>query len=562
MQSALYTGISGLNANMSNLSVIGNNISNVNTVGFKGSRVTFGDVLSQTLSGGGGTNQVGLGVVMSSIQKVFTQGAFESTGNALDLAISGNGFYMVNDPVLDTRYYTRAGQFTTDKEGFIVNPEGMRLQGYMADSAGTFQNTITDLQLSTKIIAPNATTSALLNANLDSNAPINGFVFRTGVNDDITFDIGGTPYTRSLVTDGGLISGAAATADQVSAAIRAVLQGAASGNTYAVSYDDQTGKFTIANDSGNTGTLDFDMEAASSTAASLLGYATNPTGPLAPDGSTYTSDAAGGDFDLANAGNTSNFSVPLTFYDTLGNDHTVTMYFRKDSLGSTGNTWEWFAVVDGSESLSGETEIQAQSRVTFDSSGALHSEDPIDYTHYSVSNPGGTSATGFDFTGGAGVSQTIAFDFGASITEGGTGTNGTTQYGTASGVSKLIQDGYSSGTLQRIAINQDGVVQGIFSNGKALSLAQVLLADFPSPTSLSSAGMNLYSETFDSGQPLVGAPGTSGMGLVQAETLELSNVDLAREFVNMITAQRGFQANSKIITTTDELLMELVNLKR
>lgn len=560
MQSALYTGISGLNANMSNLSVIGNNISNVNTVGFKGSRVTFGDVLSQTLSGGGGTNQIGLGVVMSSIQKVFTQGAFESTGNALDLAISGNGFYMVNDPVLDTRYYTRAGQFSTDKEGFIVNPEGMRLQGYMANSAGTFQNTITDLQLTTRIITPSATTSALLNANLDSNAPITGFVFTAGVNDEINFDIGGTSYTRSLVTDGGLISGSAATADQVNAAIRAVLQGAASGNTYAVSYDNQTGKFSIANDAGNTGTLDFDM--TSSTAAALLGYTADPAAPLAADGSTYTSDAAGGAFDLANAGNTSNFSVPLTVYDSLGNDHTVTMFFRKESLGSIGNTWEWFAVVDGSESLTGETEIQAQGRVTFDSSGALHSEDPIDYTHYSVSNPGGTAAAGFDFTGGAAGGQNIAFDFGASMTEGGTGTNGTTQYGTASGVSRLIQDGYSSGTLQRIAINQDGVIQGIFTNGRALNLAQVLLADFSSPTSLSSAGMNLYSETFDSGQPLIGTAGTSGMGLVQSETLELSNVDLAREFVNMITAQRGFQANSKIITTTDELLMELVNLKR
>ncbi|MBW7956326.1 MAG: flagellar hook protein FlgE [Deltaproteobacteria bacterium] len=560
MQSALYTGISGLNANMSNLSVIGNNISNVNTVGFKGSRVTFGDVLSQTLSGGGGTNQIGLGVVMSSIQKVFTQGAFESTGNALDLAISGNGFYMVNDPVLDTRYYTRAGQFSTDKEGFIVNPEGMRLQGYMADAAGTFQNAISDIQLATRVITPSATTSALLNANLDSNAPITGFVFTTGVNDEITFDIGGTAYTRSLVTDGGLISGTAATADQVNAAIRAVLQGAASGNTYTVSYDDQTGMFSIANDAGNTGTLDFDM--VSSSAASLLGFTSNPGAPLAADGSSYTSDQAGGAFDLANAGNTSNFSVPLTVYDSLGNDHTVTMFFRKESLGSTGNTWEWFAVVDGSESLTGETEIQAQGRVTFDSSGALHSEDPIDYTHYSVSNPGGTPATGFDFTGGAGSGQTIGFDFGASITEGGTGTNGTTQYATASGVSRLIQDGYSSGTLQRIAINQDGIIQGIFTNGRALNLAQVLLADFPSPTSLSSAGMNLYSETFDSGQPLIGTPGTSGMGLVQSETLELSNVDLAREFVNMITAQRGFQANSKIITTTDELLMELVNLKR
>lgn len=126
----------------------------------------------------------------------------------------------------------------------------------------------------------------------------------------------------------------------------------------------------------------------------------------------------------------------------------------------------------------------------------------------------------------------------------------------------LTQDGYSSGTLQRVSIDQDGIVKGIFSNGNDLTLGQVLLADFSSPVGLESAGMNLYKETYDSGQPLIGEPGSAGRGLVKSSTLELSNVDIAREFVNMITAQRGFQANSKIITTTDELLAELVNLKR
>ena len=551
MQSSLYTGISGLNANMSNLSVIGNNISNVNTVGFKGSRVTFGDVLSQTLTGGSGTNQVGLGVSMGSIQKVFNQGAFETTGNALDLAINGNGFYMVSDPTLNSNYYTRAGQFSTDKDGYITNPEGMRLQGYMANAAGTLQNTVQDLQLSTSTITPNATSSAALNANLDSNAPVTGFVFTAGTNDQIAFNVGATACSASIITDGGLVSGGAATGADVAAAIKSALQ-AQNGNTdtYTVNYDDQTGVFTISNDTGNASAVTMDWGASS--AATLLGYSGAGSTAIAVGADdTAATKVAGGAFDLNSAGDTSNFSTPVTVYDSLGNDHVVTLHFRKDNLNAAGNTWEWFGIVDAAESTSGATEVQAQGSVTFNTSGALYSESAVTY-------PTG----GFNFTGGALQSQMISFDFGSSITQGSTGTDGTTQYGTSSGVSMLTQDGYSSGTLQRISIDQDGMLRGIFSNGNDLTLGQVLLADFASPTGLASSGMNLYKETYDSGQPLIGAPASAGRGLVQSSTLELSNVDIAREFVNMITAQRGFQANSKIITTTDELLAELVNLKR
>jgi flagellar hook protein FlgE len=551
MQSSLYTGISGLNANMSNLSVIGNNISNVNTVGFKGSRVTFGDVLSQTLSGGSGTNQIGLGVQMGSIQKVFNQGAFETTGNTLDLAISGNGFYMVTDPTLNTTYYSRAGQFSTDKDGYITNPEGLRLQGYMANTAGNLQNTIQDLQLTTKTITPSATTSAVLNANLNNNAPITGFAFTSGTNDQIAFNVGGTDYTASLITDGGLVSGGAATGAEVASAIKSALQ-AQNGNndTYTVDYDDQTGIFTIANDTGNAAAITIDWSGSSS--QTLLGY----TGVASSNIAVSADDSAavkvaGGAFDLNAAGDTSNFSTPVTVYDSLGNDHVVTLYFRKDSLDATGNTWDWFGVVDAAESTSGATEIQAQGSMTFNTSGALYSESAVTY-------PVG----GFNFTGGALQNQMISFDFGTSITQGGSGADGTTQVDTTTGVGKLIQDGYSAGTLQRISVDQDGILKGIFSNGNDLVLGQVLLADFSSPTGLESAGMNLYKETFDSGQPLIGGAGSAGRGLIKSSTLELSNVDIAREFVNMITAQRGFQANSKIITTTDELLAELVNLKR
>ncbi len=552
MQSSLYTGISGVNANMQNLSVIGNNIANVNTVGFKSSRATFSDVLSQTLATDG-TSQIGLGVTMSSIEKMFNQGTFETTANELDLALSGNGFFMVNDPTLGSNFYTRAGQFHTDKDGYVVNPDGLRLQGYSANASGTIQNTIQDLQLSTQTINPNPTTSVDLTANLDSNASITGFVPTVGTNDGIRFSVdGGTTWlTASLVTDGGLSSGSPTTGTAVAAAIKGALESAnGTSDTYTVNYDDQTGLFNITNDTGNTGTLVLDWSSALSSSASLLGFTAASSGAIAA-GASDTSDAAGGAFSLANAGDTSNFSTPVTVYDSLGNGHLATMYFRKDSLSSVGNSWDWYAVVNGTDTTSGSTEVQAQGTVTFDTTGALYQESPVTY-------PGG----GFNFTGGAAQAQQIAFDFGTSIAQAGTGTDGTTQYGTASSATSISQDGYSSGGLQRVAIDQDGVVSGIFSNGQTLNLGQVLVADFSSDAGLSSVGNNLYQETFESGQPLIGAAGTSGRGLVHSNTLELSNVDLAKEFVNMIIAQRGFQASSKTITTTDQILAELVNMIR
>lgn len=553
MQSSLFTGISGINANLSVLSVIGNNIANVNTVGFKGSRVTFADILSQSLTGGSGSNQIGLGVKMSAIQKIFTQGAFETTGSMMDMAVSGDGFYLVKDPILSTTYYSRAGQFRIDKDGYIVNPENLRVQGYLADSSGTLLNTVQDIVITTGTVPPAATSAVEMTANLNSNDAITGYVFTSGSNEDITFSVdGGTTWlTADLVTGGGLTSAKAYTGDAVAQAIKSALETAnGTSDTYTVTYNDQSGQFTITNDAANTGTLVLDWSAAGSTSAALLGFNAASSGAIAA-GSSDVSDVAGGAFTLAQAGNTANFSTPLTVYDSLGNGHVLTLYFRKDSLGATGNVWEWFAVVDAADSTSGSTEVQAQGTITFNSNGGLYAES-------STTLPTG----GFDFSGGAAQNQAISFDFGTSVIQNGNGEDGVTQYGTASGVSALNQDGYSSGTLRSINVDQNGIISGIYSNGKELTLAQILLATFASPEALKSSGNNVFSETYESGQALVGAPGSSGRGLVQANTLELSNIDIAEQFVNMITAQRGFQASSRIITTTDELLAELVNLKR
>ncbi|MBI5409061.1 MAG: flagellar hook protein FlgE [Nitrospirae bacterium] len=426
MLTSLFTAVSGMNANGVALSVIGDNVANMNTTGFKSSKAAFGDILSQSL----GTSQIGRGVTVSAVTPMFTQGSFENSASVLDLAVDGDGLFIVGDS--SGTFYTRAGQFTMDKEGYVVNPDGMRLQGYLFSATGTASSGLGDINLSTLNSSPNKTTTVEISANIDS---------------------------RETAIAGG--------------------------------------------------------------------------------------------FDVTDPDNTSHFSSSITVYDSLGNGHVVNIYFTKNVETPTGNTWEWNAVVNAGDSFSGNTEIQATGTLDFDNNGFLDTESAITY-------PTG----GFDFTGGADADQTIDFEFGTSIAEGGAGNDGTTQYGAASATIFQSQDGYSSGSLRSITITQEGIITGIFTNGQTRAVGQIALAKFLAPTELTKMGKNLYAESTDSGQPVISVPGTSGTGQVLANTLELSNVDLAEEFVKMIISQRGFQANSRIISMSDELMQEMVNLKR
>jgi flagellar hook protein FlgE len=430
MITSLFTAVSGMNANGTALSVIGDNVANMNTVAFKASRSSFGDILSQSL----GTSQIGRGVAVTDITPVFTQGSFENTANVLDLSVDGEGLFIVKDT--SGVAYTRAGQFNLDKEGYIVNTSGMRLQGYLFSTSGSSAG-LGDINLSTLNSAPQPTASAEISANLDSRATI---------------------------------------------------------------------------------------------------------GPA---------------FDVTDPGNTSNFSSTLTVYDSLGVSHVINIYFRKDTEAATGNSWEWNAVVNDTDSASGATEIQATGTIDFTSDGALDVESAITYP---VTSGAGS---GFQFSGGATANQAVDFNFGTSITtDGGTGLDGTTQFGSTSATIFQSQNGYASGSLRNITITQDGFITGIFTNGQTRAVGQVALAKFLAPTEVKKMGKNLYSESSESGQPIVSIPGTSGTGVVLSNTLELSNVDLAEEFVKMIISQRGFQANSKMVSTSDELMQELINLKR
>ncbi|MBI4714829.1 MAG: flagellar hook-basal body complex protein, partial [Nitrospirae bacterium] len=249
---------------------------------------------------------------------------------------------------------------------------------------------------------------------------------------------------------------------------------------------------------------------------------------------------------------TSHFSSGVTVYDSLGTGHLSTVYFTKVAEAAGGNTWQWSAVAEGAAG----DQIMARGYLGFDNNGALTTE--------SAAAPAGFPAafTDFDFTGGAAQSQAITFDFGTSIAELGTGLDGTTQFGSSSATIFQSQDGFASGALRSLGINQDGMISGLFTNGQTRTMGQVVLGIFNSPQGLTRMGRNLFAESFDSGQPITGSPNSAGRGRVLANSLELSNVDLAEEFIRMITAQRGFQANSRVITTTDTILEELVNLKR
>jgi flagellar hook protein FlgE len=243
-----------------------------------------------------------------------------------------------------------------------------------------------------------------------------------------------------------------------------------------------------------------------------------------------------------------NFSTTVTAYDSQGGAHDITCYYRK----TADNTWEAHYVYDNPTN-SGEL-IEATGSpqtLTFDTDGAL------------IDDKSGTTI-GFNFGSSVVSPQNISFDHGTGTGESpaGTGLDGTTQFGSESVVNNLTQDGYGAGILNNLFISEDGIVSGLFTNGQSRELAQIALAKFQAPTELIKMGGNLFAESATSGQPIVGMPSSGGMGRVFSATLELSNVDLAEEFVDMISAQRGFQANSKIVTTTDELLQEILTLKR
>lgn len=401
-------GLSGLAAAARNLDVLGNNVANSTTVGFKASKTSFADVIATSLAGGG-SSSAGLGVAVAGIDQQFTQGNVSTTNNPLDFAVNGNGFFRLSTN--GTVTYTRNGQFKLDKDGFIVNTTGARLQGYPVNAAGQIVNsTPVDLQFSTASVSPKSTANARVVANLDSRKPII--------------------------------------------------------------------------------TAPFDL--------------TNP--------GTYTS------------------TTSMSIYDSLGNQHNMTTYYRK----SAANTYQVFVAVNGVQVGAGPV-----GTLNFRTDGTIDTATTT--LPFNLSIP---------LTSGAVTPLLVALDY-----------TGTTQYGSAFAVSNLTQDGYTSGQLTGFNVSSDGKMVGRYSNGQSKDLGQVVLAAFNNPQGLQPLGNNQWAETSASGQPLVGTAGSGTFGVLQSGAVEDSNVDLTAELVNMITAQRVYQANAQTIKTQDQVLQTLVNLR-
>ena len=403
---SLFAAVSGLNAFGNALSVTGNNIANLSTVGYKSSKASFSDLVTSSLGGSSGSNQIGRGVFTGAILNQYTQGSLSTSGNGLDMAVDGNGFFRVRNTD-NAIFYTRAGQFRLDKDGKVVDPNGNFLQGFQANTSGVISGSLSDITLSNAISSPQATSTATVTANLN----------------------------------------------------------------------------------------------AASTA---------------PTGAFSTSDPA-----------TYNFSTSLTVYDSLGSSHTLNFYFVKTS---TARNWDLHYTLD-SGSATQLTDLD------FSTAGALTS--------------GGSQTITPTISGGAATPQSITVSF-ASMT----------QFGAPNSVSAIAQNGFASGSIAGTSIDTSGVVTGRFTNGQVRTLAQVALSRFTNPDGLNRSGKNLLAETNSSGQATTSAPNSGGTGRILSGSLELSNVDLGEEFIDMISAQRGFQANSRVITTTDDLLQELVNLRR
>ncbi|MCP9471318.1 MAG: flagellar hook protein FlgE [Nitrospira sp.] len=574
--SSLFTGVSGLNANGMALSVIGNNIANLSTVGFKGSRATFADLISSSITGGAGAIQTGIGVALTSVQGNFSQGSLASSSNVLDLAIDGNGFFILED-ANGARFYSRAGIFRLDQNNYVVDPVGFRLQGFLADATGTITGTIGDISLPSTTAPPSATTTAFIAANLNSASTptgVRGSLVGSGASTTTTA-AGNNSFNINLNGDGaqtvtvanGLTGAALATAIQN--AVRSLtpndpyLAAAYSGFTATVS---STGVFTFT--SGITGTPN-----NSTTGTGDVTVTANGGDTLAANlNMTTGTQTSGTDFLVSNPSGTSDFSTSMTVYDSLGNPHLLTTYFTM--IGD--NTWNYNVVASANEVATANYHTSnidttlgivrvGSGTLTFNTDGTLDRESPV--IRYDTGTAAGTAGTApgelqVDFTG-ATPDQQIAMDFGTSVTtDGGTGLDGTTQFGSPSALVQLTQDGFSAGTLQAFSVDTNGTISGRFSNGQLRTLAQVALARFPDPIGLVRMGKNTFAESGTSGQPLIGVPEGAGLGRVLSNSLELSNVDLGESFIDMIAAQRGFQANSRVITTSDEILQELVNLKR
>lgn len=441
--STLNVGSSGLGVSSTWMNVIGDNISNLNTTGYKAGRASFSDFLPQHVFGVNGGGQIGSGAVTGSVNTLFGQGTLETTDNALDMAIDGGGFFVMSDGIQE--FYTRAGEFGYDDEGYVVNGAGLRVQGYSGDGVAV-SAALGDLKIPTTDMPGTATENVVIETTLSA--------------------------------------------------------------------EEAVGTDVAALDFFGTGT---------------------------------------GTSTLVDAGTAAQFTTSATIYDSRGVGHDVTILFER----SGANDYSWRAVADASEVYdstgtqystdSGYAFEIASGTLTFGTDGSLASTTQTDTSTTTTWTFGGTDT------------PALNFDFGLDAT--GVATDGvTTMQGEESTLSAIAQDGTMSGQLTGLSVDVDGTILGSYSNGEELEIGKVAVASFQDESGLERIGGSLFRATPSAGEAAIGEAGTGGRGAIAGNSLEKSNVDLEGQFVSMITAQRSYQASSKVISTANDTLQTLLNL--
>ncbi len=531
MMRSLFAGVSGLKNHQTRLDVLGNNIANVNTVGFKASRVNFQDVLSQTLQGAssgqgskGGTNplQVGLGMGLASIDTLFTDGSFQPTGKQTDLSIQGQGFFILSDGL--SQVYTRAGNFDFDQQGnFLVPGTGYKVMGWLADSNGELDTSaaITGITIPVGASMPAKYSENLtIGNNLSANSAI-GAQIQTSI--DVYDSMGNSHEVETTfikVDDKTWLSYSSVSDIEASPAIANYLS--------EIEFDDY-GTFksiTTQNDPTTTSSLDFSTLQLDST----IGAVQNKS---------------------------------VTVFDAVGKPHVFNMKFTTTSA----TTWDVEYLEQGVTNATAQTSTATWDGTNYSLPNLVVNSSqvlPVNITTHNAPAAGAFLSSVVPTYSAATTSSPLTFQpkAGASSMAINLNLSSMTQFGGESTAQALDQDGYAAGNLESTSIDPSGIIVGRFTNGKTRNMGQVALATFNNPGGLNKVGSNLYSKSTNSGEAQVGASGTGGRGSFNPGTLEMSNVDLAQEFSNMIITQRGFQANSKIISITDEMLQELANLKR
>lgn len=502
-------GLSGLYGAAKSLDVIGNNIANSSTVGFKGSTTQFADVYASSLNGVGG-KAAGIGVKVAAIAQQFAQGNIETSANPLDIAINGGGFFRIEQA--GVVQYSRNGQFSLDKSGYIVNAQGAQLTGYTLNKAGLLAVGAPEpLRIDNADLAPKVTTKVTIELQLDSRAslPVN---MPFDASDPTTYnkqspmnvyDTLGNPHTLS---------------------------------TYYVKT--AGGQWDVYVSSDGTEITALAAAGAAETDAAALGARQDweaATKAVPQDPAVIAARLA----DYATAAKAAVIAAAGAAGATVDNQTDVGA--AADNAGAVpGNT-----PADVDEAMLNMIRVPAVSigKLNFDTNGRMNMVTTGVSGKFDITLPIVPST-------GAELTLPLQIDYASS-----------TQYGTATSEKRLEQDGYKAGSLQRFSAGLDGVILGQYSNGQTKPLGQIILVKFPNENGLEPLGNNAWAETWDSGMPLTGVPNTGGMGVLQSSATEASSVDLTYELVNMITAQRVYQANAQTIKTQDSVLQTLVNLR-